>query len=438
MNGERPHRAGLERVIGVGGVAFAAFNCIVGVGIFALPASVAAVLGPAAILAFAVCLVLIGFVGLCLAEAGSRVPGNGGLYAYATAAFGPVLGGVAGTLYFFATCVGSAAALARFALDTLAQMWPAAAQPAMGLTLLALVYSVLVAVNILGTRDGTRLTIAIGFVKLAPMIVLILFGLFSIQSSNLAWSEVPPVSKVGEAALLLVFAFIGVESGLSVSGETRAPARTIPRAIALALVLVAALYIGLQMTAQGVLGSMLAGSKAPIADTAGAVFGPSGSRLFFLLTLVSATGYLIADILTAPRIAFALAESKQLPSGIAYIHPRFHTPAVAIPLYAGLVVAATASGTFRQIVVLATSGTLLVYMIVCLGVIRLRAKSVRGEGAPFVAPGGIFVPIAATAIMIWLLSSLARKEVIAVFVFVAATALIYAVNQRRAVRRGSP
>ena len=88
----------LPRVIGVSGVAFTAFNCVVGVGIFGLPGIVANVLGPAAIVAYLVCLVLFGLIALCLAEAGSRVSGAGGLYAYASAAFGPVVGGVAGML----------------------------------------------------------------------------------------------------------------------------------------------------------------------------------------------------------------------------------------------------------------------------------------------------------------------------------------------------
>ena len=121
MNGCEPH---LGRVVGVSGVAFTAFNCIVGVGIFSLPGLVAGVLGPAAIIAYFVCAMLIGLVGLCFAEAGSRVTASGGLYAYAAVAFGPVVGGVAGMLALLAGAIGSAAALARFFVDTLTTIWP--------------------------------------------------------------------------------------------------------------------------------------------------------------------------------------------------------------------------------------------------------------------------------------------------------------------------
>lgn len=76
--GAYPTISPLPRVIGVSGVAFTAFNCVVGVGIFGLPGLVAGALGSAAIFAY---LVLIGLIALCLAEAGSRVSDAGGLYA---------------------------------------------------------------------------------------------------------------------------------------------------------------------------------------------------------------------------------------------------------------------------------------------------------------------------------------------------------------------
>jgi len=93
----------LRRVIGVGGLTLLAINQIVGSGIFGLPGLAAELLGPAAILAYLIVGVLMLLVGLCFAEVGSRVAGAGGLYAYAHAAFGPVVGGIAGTLIWAAS-----------------------------------------------------------------------------------------------------------------------------------------------------------------------------------------------------------------------------------------------------------------------------------------------------------------------------------------------
>ena len=417
------------RVIGVAGVALTSFNCVVGVGIFALPGLVAGVLGPAAILAYGACLLLVGLVALCLAEAGSRVPHAGGLYAYATAAFGPVVGGVTGALALFATSAGSAAALARFFIDTLAGFIPAAASPLGVIVVLVTLFGFLAITNTLGTKDGGRLAIAFGALKFAPLLLLIVGGAFALNPQNLVWTAIPPVAKVGEASLLLFFAFMGIESGLYISGETRNPARTVPRAIALALAAVAGLYIGLQVVTQGVLGDALATSKTPLADTAGVAFGAWGATLLSVLTLLSAGGYLAADMLGSPRIAYALARAGQLPRFVGAIHPRFGTPTVAIWLYATLVVLLALSGTFQQIAVLAVAGGLTSYLICCLGVLRLRALGVEGDGPPFVAPGGWAAPVAAAAMIVWLFTTLATRELVAMLAFVIVSGAAYAARQ---------
>jgi len=425
------HPNELARAIGVGGVAFTAFNCVVGVGIFGLPALVAGVLGTASIVAYGVCLVLVGLVGLCFAEAGSRVPASGGIYSFAEAAFGPVAGGIAGALLLVANCIGSAAAVARFFLDTLGTMWPLFAQPTAAIALLTVIYTVLAWVNIHGVRDGSRITVGIGIVKLIPLISLVAAGVFAIHPANLAWPGMPPPGKIGEGALILVFAFTGSESCLNLAGETRNAERNIPRGIALALCMIAALYIGLQLTAQGVLGPALSTSQAPLVDTARAVFGSSMAQVIALLALFSSGGYLIADMLSAPRVGYALAHAGQLPRWVGYVQPQRKTPAASIVFYAVMVVVVTASGTFRQLAMLAVAGTLLLYLITCLGLLRLRAKGVMTSTRPFVAPGGAVVPLAAAAIMIWLLSTLARGELLVTTGFVGVMAVVYAIVHRR-------
>ncbi|CAN5424283.1 APC family permease [soil metagenome] len=429
-----PVQPALKRVIGVGGVAFTSFNTIVGAGIFGLPALVAAVLGPAAILAYLLCAGLIALVGLCFAEAGSRVSDSGGLYAYARAAFGPVVAGIAGMLLLVANSIAASAALARFLVETLAGFWPAADGAAVRTAILAAVYLVLAAVNMRGARQGARLATVMAVVKLAPLITLAVVGSFSIAPANLQWTQWPSMSSFGQGAVLLFFAFMGVEAGLGTSGETRDPARTIPRAIVLALTLVATLYIALQLVAQGVLGAALPTETAPLVATATAVFGPWGTRLLLATTLLSATGYLVADVLSSPRIAYALAEAGQLPRRFAAVHPRFGTPAVAIGSYAALCFVMAATGSFRQLVLLASSGTLALYLIGCLGVLRLRSRGVAMAGEPFRASGGAAVPLLAAAIIVWMLLTLEWSELASAGGLIVAAALVYGIQER--LRRG--
>ena len=426
-NGPAPH---LERVIGVGGLGASAVNCIVGSGIFGLPGIAAAMLGPAAVLAYLLCALLVSLIGLCLAEVGSRVSHPGGLYGYATAAFGPVVGGVAGTLLWAANSVVSAAAVANLLMDTIALMMPAFGAGVWRVVALVTLYVVLATVNIRGSRSGARLSMILAVVKVAPLVLLVVAGAFAVRASNLEWVAVPGASQVGQTAVILFFAFMGLEGALNVSGEVTNPARTVPRAILFALTLVAALYIGLQVVTQGVLGASLPGAPAPLVAAATAVFGPWGTRLLMATTLLSIAGFLSADVLCSPRNLAALAERRQLPSALAAVHPRFKTPAIAIGVYALMCATVALSGSFRQLVIVSTSGTLVLYLICCVGLLRLRARGVATAGPPFRAPGGSLVPLAASAIILWLLSTLAWVELAAAMFLVVVSGVVYALQER--------
>src|SRR4051812_18974906 len=100
-----PDEPTLVRALGVRALAANIVNTIVGSGIFVLPAAVAAILGPAAMIAYLVCAALVALFGLCFAEIGSRVHASGGAYAYVEAAFGPYVGFCAGILLLCAEMV---------------------------------------------------------------------------------------------------------------------------------------------------------------------------------------------------------------------------------------------------------------------------------------------------------------------------------------------
>ena len=425
-----PVEPALQRVVGVSGVAFSSFNCIVGSGIFGLPALAAAVLGPAAILAYLVCVVLVGLVGLCFAELGSRITSAGGLYAYARIPFGPVVGGIAGTLVWSANSVVGNAAIGNFLADTLAHIWPEVSAGFPRILFLGSVYLILAVVNVRGTRSGARLSVTMALIKLAPLVLLILAGAFAIHAPNLRWAGMPSSVSIGKGSVLLFFAFMGIESGLGMSGEVIYPARTIPRAIALTLSLIAVLYIGLQFVAQGVLGPGLAMAREPLVATATAALGPWGARLLLVATILSGAGFLSADLLCSPRAFYALAESGQLPRKLAAVHPRFGTPAVAIGCYSFLCFGIAVSGSFEQLVIIASSGTLFLYLICCLGLLRLRALDIAMAGEPFRAPGGAFVPIAASILIVWMLATLEWRELAATGVVVLASGIVYGVAER--------
>ncbi len=402
----------------------------VGAGIFGMPALAAHDLGASAVLAYLVCAIIIGLVGLCLAEAGSRVSGTGGLYAFATASFGPFAGGMVGMLLFTANGAFSSAAVAALFADSLAMLLPAFAAPMPRALLLITMYGVFATLNIRGAREGAVVTQLITVIKLLPLVILVVAGVFYIEPTNLRWTVAPTVGTVTHASAALIFAFIGIEGALSMSGEVVKPARTIPRAILAAMTGVVLLYIGVQTVAQGVLGDALRrASTAPLADTARVMFGSTGGTFVLVATIISTLGYLAADTLATPRVLLALGADGFLPKRVGTVHPVRKTPAVAIACYVALALVLALTETFAALAMVAASGTLAMYLICCVGVLRLRAKGVRGTEAPFVIPGGPLVPILAALGILGLLSSLARSEVYALGLVVVVCAIPYGIRR---------
>jgi APA family basic amino acid/polyamine antiporter len=438
---ESTQAAPLKRVVGVAALGLNIVNLTVAAGIFGLPAIIAALLGAQAILAYLVCAALFGLVGLCMAESGSRVGSAGGLYAYARVPFGPIVGGVAGTLLWFASGAVADAAIASLLVDTLAVVSPVFAMPVVRSTTLLAVFAAVMAINIRGVTHGLRLSVTLTVIKIAPLALLVVGGLLFIDPAKLAWTAMPPLRSVGEASVVLFYAFFGFEAALSMSSEIVRPSRTVPWGIFLGLLIIATLYVGLQVVAQGTMGAALAQSKAPLVDVARIMFGTWGGRLMVLAVILSTTGCIAGDLLSTPRVLHAFAQQGQLPRPLGAVHPRYGTPAAAIATYGVICAALSLSGTFQQLSTRASAGTLILYFICCLGVLRLRARGVSTDGPAFRVPFGPLIPVCACAIILWMLWSLSRSELSSnelwtVLAFIGAVGGAYAVNELRR-RRGA-
>ncbi|MGH7584116.1 MAG: APC family permease [Gemmatimonadales bacterium] len=425
---DNPHQ--LKRVIGVGALALTMMNSTIGAGIFGLPAFASHALGTAAIAAYLACLLLVALVGLCLAEAGSRMPLEGGLYAYADASFGRYVGAVAGHLLWFGEGVAANAAVAVLMVDTLGFLVPALHAVFWRTAILIAYYVVLVVVNVGSARQGAWLSQLTSLIKLLPLVALVIFGLPHMHAANLHFTMPPSFRALGDTTVLLFFAFMGFEASLAVGEELVTPERTIPRAIAISVLLVGALYIGLQIVSQGVLGPMLANAgEAPLRTVADVAFGSVGGKLILLATVLSTAGLVASDMLVSPRVLFALARDASLPKFLGRTNEH-GTPGAAIVTYCGICALLALSGTFRALASLSAAATLLLYLIVVLGLFRLRARNVQAERQPFIVPGGPLVPLAAAAVVIGVLAGLGWSDFRALAIFVA-IALVVAWLYRR-------
>jgi len=431
--------AGLVRALGLRGMTFNTVNLVVGASIFVLPATVAGVLGPAAVIAYVVCAIAMAFVALCFAEAGSRVSTTGGVYAYAEAAFGPFVGYLTGVLMWFGSFMLGTAGIAVVLTTSIGVLYPPAASRAWQVGLLCALFGGLAMANIRGTKVGASLVEGLTVAKLAPLILLIAVGVFAIDPANLAWSGVPSAGQIADGSLLLVFAFMGIEIAVTPGGEIRDPARTVPRGILAGLAIITLLYIAVQLVAQGVLGTGLAESRtAPLAAVAEVGLGGGGRAIILVGTILSTFGYLAGDMLSSPRVLYAFGRDGHLPAVFGRVHPRFQTPHVAIIVHAAAALGFALSGTFESLVVLSVVSTLIIYLICAISVLVMRRRDLRTTAAPFTVPGGPAVPLLACGVVLWLLSRATRAEFIAVAVMLAVAVVLYfartVIGRRSALR----
>jgi amino acid transporter len=227
--------------------------------------------------------------------------------------------------------------------------------------------------------------------------------------------------------VILVFAYAGVESALVPSGEVRDSARTVPRAVFLAMGIVTVLYVGLQVVAQGVLGAALPGSGTPLADAAGRVFGAWGAVMISAGLMVSAFGYLSGMMLAVPRALFAFARDGILPRVLAGVHPRFHTPWIAIIAQSALCWALAVLNSFETLAIIANVSAALVYIGCAAAAWRLMRSPAAASAESFRIPGGALVPLLAIVALLFLLSAVTAKEwSVLVMVLVVASVLYLA------------
>jgi APA family basic amino acid/polyamine antiporter len=433
---ERRRDAGLVRVVGAGALAASIVNVVIGGGIFAVPSALAACAGARAPLVFLVCALAVGAVAVCFAEGGSRVPTSGGPYGTIEAGLGPFAAYVAGTLHWVSNvlaCGGIAAALADAAVTLVS---PAMRGP-LHAAVVVVVVGGLALVNVGGITRAGRLVSITAVLKLLPIVVFVGVGATAVSAARLAEAAPPSAAGLGRALILALFTFAGMETALCASGEVARPSRTIPRALAMAMISLTLLFVDIQVVAQGTLGASLAASTAPLADAMARIH-PALRVLILFGAATSMFGYVAADLLGTPRLMFALARDGWLPRALAVLHPRTRAPHVAILGYAALAIVLALTGTFAELAVLAGLSLAPIYVGGCAAAWMLARRNVALAGAPL---GFRWIGVAALVgitSMVAMVALASRAEIAGLLAVVAVCGITYAPLARRAARLRGP
>lgn len=399
----------LLRAIGFAGVAVLALNSTIGGGIFGLPPNVVARAGLASPWLFLGVGLLIIPIVLTFAQLASYFRDSGGPVLYTARAFGPAVGFGTGWIYYISRITAYAANSTLLA-TYLGSLWaPAATATGQTLTLVV-VCAALTWANYVGVRNGVRALSLLTVLKLAPIAVLVLWGLPYVAVNPVVPSHGFEIDGLGGTVLMMMYAFVGFESATIVSGESKDPRRALPAALALTTVLVGVFYFLIVLSYVAVLPE-LEGDQVTLVGMGAHLFGPVGAVVITLAAVFSIGGNLGAILLAAPRLSFSMAEQQMLPKWFGAVHPRYSTPGNSIVFLGALALALALSGTFAELVI-ASSLTRLITYVLCIAALPIihRRASEDVKAAAFHLPGGFAIPSIALVISLWIASHSGRDE----------------------------
>lgn len=384
-------------------------------------------------------------VALMLGSLARRVTISGGMYAYTHAAFGDFAAFLVAWTGWISMWVSCAAIAIGFIAYLGAVVPEIGSNPVLGaISGLALIWA-LVGINIAGMRESGIVSLITTVLKLVPLVLIALVGLWFIEPTNL------PKMYSGEGSALVVFAsvfalsfwnFVGIETATVPAEDTIDPSRTIPRALLFGTLTVGAVYLLVSLVAMGIVPSdALATSNSPLADVGARLFGGFGAGLIIAGALVSTAGALSASILEGGQTSMAAGRDQLFPSLLSR-KSRRNTPWVSYLLMgalASLLLLLNFSrgmvAAYKFIILIATLTIIFPYALSAVASLVLQLR-----GSPeSSAKGGSEAVVAAIAfgVCFWVIAASGMEAVYWVFLLMMLGLPVHVVVARKKLRSQS-
>ena len=420
----------LRRELGKWDLTALGVNQVIGGAVFLMPAILARQIGGWSWVAATAVGLLAMLIALNFAEAGSRFDGTGGPYLYTRRAFGRFAGFEVGWMLWI-TRVTSWASVVNGLVDAVGYYSPGLRVGALRMTVITLVVIAIMMLNIRGIRQSAFAVNVLTWGKVLPLTVFIIVGLPSVSFGALRPEETLTWAQISTSALYLIFAYGGYEVVPVPAGETRDPARAVPFAMIMTIVIAGLIMTLAQVVAMGTLPG-LAASTTPLADASRLLMGPAGALLLTVGAVISTLGNNVGGALSGSRMLFALSEQGDFPRAFARVSARFQTPVTAIVATCLTTLVIALSGSFATLAAVSAVARLLVYVGTCSSVLALR----RSGPAPFTIAGGPIVPVLALVISCAILAGASRLQLQVGVAGIAVGAVLFFISS--AAQPGKP
>lgn len=354
-----PGPPGLARRLGTTDAVVIGLGSMIGAGVFVAWAPAARAAGGGLLIGLAVAALVAYANATASAQLAAQYPTSGGTYVYGRERLGPWWGFVAG----WGFVIGKTASCAAMALTFAAYAAPAGWERPVAVAAVI----VLAAVNYRGITRTARLTRIIVAIVVSVLLVGVLAAL---TGGDPHWSRVDPSAGDGgvygvlQSAGLLFFAFAGYARIATLGEEVRDPARTIPRAVQIALGATVAVYAIVAVTLLAVLGAGgVADTATPLAAAVGSSGWPWVGPVLRVGAACASLGALLALIAGVARTTLAMAREGDLPRSLAAVHPRYRVPHRAELALAAVVVVLVLTVDLRGAIGFSSFGVLVYYLV---------------------------------------------------------------------------
>jgi len=466
MNEDRDHRSGLLPALGPVQLVLLGVGCIIGAGIFVITGSAAAdYAGPAVSLSFLLAAFACACAGLCYSELAATSKESGGAYSYTRDALGPRIGWLVGwnlimeylvaasfvavgwSGYLSALCDSVGLSLPKAFTSApfkLANGHLEATGAIINLPA-ALIIGLATLCAVIGVKRSSAANMVVVLIKVTVILVVIGVGAFHVDPT--LWTPFIPentgtfgqygISGVMKAAGVVFIAYIGFDAVATTALEARKPQRDVPIGILGSLAVCTVLYIAMSLVLTGTVPYTQLSVPSPVA----LAVANMGEGVSWLLPLVSLgaiaglTSVILVLLVAQPRVFFAMAQHRILPSAFGKVHPTYRTPHISTIITGAIAASLAALFPIDFLAELVSSGTLLAFMMVSVSVIVLR-RTRPDAPRPFRVPLVPLIPIVSILVCGYLISVLGEHAYLRLGIWLAIGMVIYELRKKHAAAAG--